>query len=206
MKLANRLSLTVYKLIALFILKMTYNKALELLFGLLGLFFLALFLTGLNFISALLSILFLIPLLDVFLMKPFDDIIVISRVTGSPHVLIRNKKVIIDCFRDGKLDNTKLIKVIKQSMNRYLYECALHTKRTYITSYTHKVMFRALGLDKLDFIRDAREIRPGIIRDKLLFVSFRDIWSKDDIKNLAKKVPYYKFKIDINLLREYLNR
>lgn len=203
MKLHARLKLIFSKLTALFILKLTYVRAAQILFGIFCTAFLLLFIIKLNPICGLLSFLFLLPLAGVLLMKPFDNIIVISRLTGSPHVLIKNREVISSCFQGNKLNSIKLMKLIKKSMYKFLYECAQNSKRTYIITYTHKLMFLFLGLDKFDFITDVKEIRPGAIRDKLLFISFRDIWEMKDVSNLLRKVPYYSFKVDINLLREY---
>lgn len=140
------------------------------------------------------------------LMRPFDNIIVISRITGSPHVLIKNREAISTCFEGDRLNTVQLLKLINKSMYKYLHEYALHSKRNHITTYTHKVMFRSLGLDRLDFIKNINEIKPRIKRDKLLFLSFKEIWEAKDASSLSKKVPYYRFKIDIGLLNEYITR
>lgn len=204
MVLYQRIRLIANKLIALFILKLTYSRIVKMLFVLLGAVFLLLFIIKHSFIYILFSILLFGPCVGVLLMKPFDDIIVISRVTGSPHVLIKNREIISDCFEGDKLNRILLLKVIKKSMYRFLSEYAIHSKRKFITSYTHKIMFWTLGLAKLDFIKDVKEIKPGIIRDKLIFVSFKEILKTKELKNLIVKVPYYKFKVDIKLLKEYM--
>lgn len=204
--LYQRLRLIVNKLIALFILKLTYSRIAQILFGLLGAVFLLVFLIENNFIYMIFSILLLGPCVGVLLMKPFDEIIVISRVTGSPHVLIKNRDVISNCFEGDKLNTILLLKVIKKSMYRFLYEYAVHSKRKFISTYTHKIMFRILGLEKLDFIKDVKKIKPGIIRDKLIFISFKEILERKELKKLIRKVPYYKFKVDVMLLKEYIDK
>jgi hypothetical protein len=203
--LYQRIRLIANKLIALFILKLTYSRIAQMLFGLLGTVFLLLFIINYNFIYILFFILFFGPYVGVLLMKPFDDIIVISRITGSPHVLIKNREVISNCFEGDKLNTILLLITIKNSMYNFLYEYAIHSKRKFIKSYTHKVMFRTLGLEKFNFIKDVKEIKPGIIRDKLIFVSFKEILKRKELKNLITKVPYYKFKVDIKLLKEYID-
>jgi hypothetical protein len=201
----TRLKLAASKFTAVYIQKLAYSLWLKPLSGLSGTVFLALYIMSPNILYCLLFVLLLAPCIAAFLMKPYDNIIVTSRVTGSPHVLIRNREAIGACFCDGKLNNMLLLKLIRESIFKYLDEYSRHSKRKYIATTTHKVMFRSLGLDKLCFIRDVKEARAHALRDKLLFISFREIFRREDLNNLIKKVPYYKFKIDMEMLRESIS-
>lgn len=205
-KLLARVRLSANKLTAVFIQKLTYSRGAQMLFGLFSIGFLLLLLVEANLVYGLCFGLSFLPLVGALLMKPFDGIIVISRVTGSPHVLIRDRDAISTCFEGDRLNPIKLLKLIKRSMYRYLYEYAVNSKRRFITTYAHQTMFKNLGLAKLDFITDVEEIRAGIVRDRLLFVSFEEIWKAEDVGSLLRKVPYYRFKVDIGLLRDHVNR
>jgi hypothetical protein len=202
----KRLGLIGNKLIALFILKLTYSIWAKIITCLSGLACLLIFIKNLDFMYFILFILLCGLCGAVLLMKPYDNIIVISRITGSPHVLIKNREVIARCFEGDKLNSMLLLNEIKKSIYKYMYECARNSKRRSITTVTHKILFITLGLHKLNFITDIKEIKGQALRDKLIFISFKELFKTNNLNELSRKVPYYKFTIDMKLLREYVDK